>query len=98
MADFFISYNSADVKKAEWIACTLREAGYFVRFAQWEIGVGGDIAQWMANARLPRDDLCHFPRLSQAASEIFRAGARRDALARYRREREALDFRESASL
>ena len=41
MAHFFISYNAADFKKAEWIAWTLREAGYSVRFAPWEIGVGG---------------------------------------------------------
>jgi len=50
MADFFISYNAADFKKAEWIAWILREAGYAVRFAHWEIGVGGDIAQWMERA------------------------------------------------
>jgi len=50
MSDFFISYNAADFKKAEWIAWILREAGYAVRFAHWEIGVGGDIAQWMERA------------------------------------------------
>jgi hypothetical protein len=50
MADFFISYNVADFKKAEWIAWILREAGYSVRFAHREIGIGGDIAQWMERA------------------------------------------------
>ncbi|MGD9913957.1 MAG: FxSxx-COOH system tetratricopeptide repeat protein [Rhizobiaceae bacterium] len=50
MADFFLSYNGADVAKAEWVAWTLRDAGYAVRFAKWELGAGYDIAQWMAEA------------------------------------------------
>lgn len=50
MADFFLSYNGADVAMAEWIAWTLRDAGYSVRFAKWELAPGHDIAQWMAEA------------------------------------------------
>ncbi len=48
--DSFISYNSADEKKAEWIAWTLRKADYTVRFAKWECAAGTDIAQWMISA------------------------------------------------
>ncbi len=50
MADYFLSYNSADQAKAEWVAWTLRDAGYAVRFAKWELGAGHDIAQWMTDA------------------------------------------------
>lgn len=50
MADYFLSYNSADQAKAEWVAWTLRDAGYAVRFAKWELGAGHDIAQWMTEA------------------------------------------------
>lgn len=50
MADFFISYNSADVKTATGVATAFRDAGYTVRFAGWEVGVGDDIDQWMWEA------------------------------------------------
>jgi tetratricopeptide (TPR) repeat protein len=50
MADFFLSYNGADASMAGWIAWTLRDVGYSVRFAEWELSAGYDIAQWMAEA------------------------------------------------
>jgi len=37
-ADFFISYTSADAAKAEWIAYTLREAGFCVPLSKLELG------------------------------------------------------------
>jgi len=50
MADYFLSYNGADASMAGWIAWTLRDAGYSVRFAEWELGAGYDISQWMIEA------------------------------------------------
>lgn len=47
---FFISYNSADAQVAEEVATALRAAGQTVRFAGWELGLGGDIALWMTEA------------------------------------------------
>ena len=77
MADFFISYNVADLKKAEWIAWILREAGYFVRFAHWEIGVGGDIAQWMDRALQESAAL-----IGVASPDYLKPGAKYSALER----------------
>jgi hypothetical protein len=45
VADFFVSYNSADEAKAEWIAFTLRDAGFAVRFAPWEIGADASLSR-----------------------------------------------------
>ena len=50
MADFFVSYNSADAERAGWIAHQLKAAGFSVRFAPWELKVGDNIAAWMTEA------------------------------------------------
>ena len=50
VADFFISYNSADVAVAESVATALKDAGYTVRFAPWNVGIGDDIATLMMQA------------------------------------------------
>ena len=47
----FISFNSKDRQKAEWVAWTLKDAGYEVAVHTWEIPKGGDIPAWM-NRRL----------------------------------------------
>jgi TIR domain len=38
--DFFISYNKADLKWAEWIAWTLEDAGYTTVFQAWDFRPG----------------------------------------------------------
>jgi TIR domain len=49
---FFISFNSADKGKADWIAWTLnKEAGHEVAVHHWEIPAGGNAPLWM-NTRL----------------------------------------------
>lgn len=48
---FFISFNSKDDRKAQWIAWTLKSAGHEVAVHDWELPAGGDIPTWM-NERL----------------------------------------------
>ena len=50
MADFFISYNSADADKAKEVAEAFRAGGFSVRFAGSEIGLGDGIDRWMWEA------------------------------------------------
>ena len=38
--DFFVSYNSADTKWAEWISWVLEAAGYRVRIQAWDFVAG----------------------------------------------------------
>src|SRR5688572_8129919 len=42
MRDFFISFNTADRRWAEWIAWVLEEAGYTVVFQPWDFRPGQD--------------------------------------------------------
>ena len=50
MANFFISYTSADRTWAEWIAWQLEDAGYSTVIQAWDFGVGGDFVQDMQKA------------------------------------------------
>jgi len=47
MKDFFISYNSADKRWAEWMAWHLEDAGYTVAFQGWDSLPGKNFVQWM---------------------------------------------------
>lgn len=48
--DFFISYNGADKKKAEWIAWVLEEAGYTTIIQAWDFHAGNDFIYEMHDA------------------------------------------------
>jgi hypothetical protein len=48
--DFFISYNNADKKWAEWIAWQLEEAGYSVEIQAWDSQFGENFIKWMNEA------------------------------------------------
>lgn len=50
MKDFFISYNRADKQYAEWIAWTLKEAGYSVVIQAWDFRPGGNFVLEMQRA------------------------------------------------
>lgn len=50
MKDFFISYNTADIAWAEWIAWILEEAGYSVVIAAWDFRPGGNFPLEMQKA------------------------------------------------
>lgn len=50
MKDFFISYNKADAKKAEWIAWQLEEAGYTTIIQAWDFGPGDNFVLTMQKA------------------------------------------------
>jgi hypothetical protein len=50
MKDFFISYNSADHKWAEWIAWVLEEQGYDVIIQAWDFRPGGNFVLDMQRA------------------------------------------------
>ncbi len=50
--DFFISYNRADERWAEWIAWTLDEAGYSHYFQKWDFRPGGNFVLDMQRAAL----------------------------------------------
>ncbi len=50
MADFFISYNKADRKWAEWIAWQLEEAGYTSIIQAWDFKAGGNFILEMDKA------------------------------------------------
>jgi TIR domain. len=50
MKDFFISYNKADRKWAEWIAWILEEAGYHVFIQAWDFRPGGNFVLAMHQA------------------------------------------------
>jgi 8-oxo-dGTP pyrophosphatase MutT (NUDIX family) len=43
----FVSYTARDRDWALWIGVTLRESGYQPLVHEWEVGAGGNIAQWM---------------------------------------------------
>ena len=45
--DFFISFNSADKERAEWVATTLQENGYTVYFQVWDILTGDNFVSKM---------------------------------------------------
>ena len=48
--DFFISYASADQMWAEWIAWTLRTAGYSIRIQAWHFDAGSNFTLEMQTA------------------------------------------------
>ncbi len=45
--DFFISYNKADQRWAEWIASQLEENGYTVTIQAWHAQTGKNFIAWM---------------------------------------------------
>ena len=50
MADYFISYNSADAELAWDLAELLESEGFTVKFDKWEVGLGADVAKWIVDA------------------------------------------------
>ena len=50
MKDFFVSYNSADLGSAEWIAWVLEEKGYSVIIQAWDFRPGGNFVLDMQQA------------------------------------------------
>lgn len=50
MKDFFISYISADLQWAEWIAWQLEEEGYTTIIQAWDFPAGGNFVLLMQNA------------------------------------------------
>ena len=50
MKDFFVSYNKADKKWAEWIAWMLEEAGYSVVIQAWDFQPGCNFVLEMQQA------------------------------------------------
>ncbi|MFZ0244532.1 toll/interleukin-1 receptor domain-containing protein [Candidatus Binatus sp.] len=48
--DFFVSYNSADTKWAEWISWVLEAAGYRVRIQAWDFVAGSNFVLEMQRA------------------------------------------------
>ena len=50
MADFFVSYNSADRSWAEWIAYQLEDAGYSTTIQAWDFRPGSDFVEEMDRA------------------------------------------------
>jgi hypothetical protein len=50
MKDFFISYNSADKDRAEWIAWQLEAAGYTSLIQAWDFGPGQNFVLAMQKA------------------------------------------------
>src|SRR4051794_949845 len=50
MADFFVSYNSADRAWAEWIAWQLAEAGYSTVIQAWDFRPGSNFELEMQQA------------------------------------------------
>jgi len=50
MKDFFISYNSADKERAEWIAWQLEAAGYTTVIQAWDFGPGQNFVLAMQQA------------------------------------------------
>lgn len=48
--DFFISYTGRDEPWAEWLAWTLKEAGYSVTLQAWDFGAGSNFALEMHKA------------------------------------------------
>lgn len=50
MKDFFISYNKADKRYAEWIAWQLKEAGYSVVIQAWDFREGSNFVLEMQRA------------------------------------------------
>ncbi len=50
MKDFFISYNSADEKRAEWIAWQLETEGYTTIIQAWDFGPGDNFVLAMQKA------------------------------------------------
>ena len=53
--DFFVSYTQADGPWAEWIAWTLDDAGYRVKFQPWDFPPGSDFVYEMQQAALVAD-------------------------------------------
>jgi hypothetical protein len=52
MKDFFVSYTSADIDWAEWIAFVLEEAGYTTVIQEWDFRPGNNFVVEMQNAAL----------------------------------------------
>ena len=50
MKDFFISYNSADKNRAEWIAWQLEDGGYSTMIQAWDFGPGQNFVLAMQKA------------------------------------------------
>ena len=62
MADFFISYTSADKSWAEWIAYVLEEAGIQVIIQAWDFRPGSNFVLEMQRAAAEADRtswFCH---------------------------------------
>lgn len=55
MKNFFVSYNKADSRWAEWIAWQLEEAGYSVILQAWDFHAGGNFIQDMHKAAVQAD-------------------------------------------
>lgn len=55
MKDFFISYNKADRRWAEWIAWRLEEAGYTTVLQAWDFGPGSNFVLEMQKATVEAD-------------------------------------------
>jgi tetratricopeptide (TPR) repeat protein len=55
MADFFVSYTSADTAWAEWIAQTLEDAGYQTVVQAWDFRPGQDFLHQIQQATLRAD-------------------------------------------
>ena len=55
MADFFISFTSADRPWASWIAWELEAAGYSVVFQDWDFAPGSDFVIKMQRAAAETD-------------------------------------------
>ena len=55
LRDFFISYNHADERWAEWIAWTLADAGYTHYFQKWDFRPGGNFVLDMQKAAAESD-------------------------------------------
>ncbi len=53
--EFFISYNSADSSKAEWVAWILEEAGYSTIIQAWDFKAGVQFPVMMQKAAIEAD-------------------------------------------
>ncbi|WP_053101356.1 DUF4062 domain-containing protein [Candidatus Rhodobacter oscarellae] len=70
-SEVFISVSSKDLDWGDWIAWKLRDLGYHVRYHRWELGIGTDVAAWMADAVASSQvAVLLFSKHTEAASEI----------------------------
>ena len=76
MADFFVSYNSADRSWAEWIAYQLEAAGYTTTIQAWDFRPGSNFVLDMQRAATESNDAALFSSSSRAASTRTRSTKR----------------------